>query len=67
MNFYTVKKHNHFLDRDGYDAFQPVSMTKANAECVASRGGGVVQERRCEVVREYTVPEPALPRLELVG
>lgn len=28
MNFYTVRKNTYYLDRSGYDAFQPVSMTQ---------------------------------------
>lgn len=62
--FYTVRKNTYYLDRDGYDSFQPVSMTQAQANRVASQGDGVVEEYRCEVVREYKVPEPALPVLE---
>ena len=64
MNFYTVRKNTYYLDRSGYDAFQPVSMTQGKAHRVARQGGGVVEEYRCEVEREYEVPEPVLPVLE---
>ncbi len=69
MNFYTVRKGDYHLDQDGYDSFQsgPTSMTEAEANHVAMKGGGVVQVWRAELEREYPVSVPALPRLELVG
>ena len=62
--FYTVSKNTYYLDRSGYDAFQPMPMTEIEADRMATQYGGVVQVWRGELVREYEVPEPVLPVLE---
>lgn len=67
MEFYAVRKNTYYLDRDGYDSFQRVPMSQAEAELVAYEGGGLVQVWEDGEMREYAVPEPQLPRLELVG
>lgn len=70
MIFYTVKKPGfqpEYLDRQDGGSFEPVPMTKDEAEHVAGHNGGLVQMWGAALMREYEVPEPALPRLVLVG
>ena len=68
MNFYTVRKNTYYLDRLGYDAFEPVPMTEIEADRVAATDcRAVVQVWRVKLERAYPVSAPVLPQLELVG
>ena len=51
MNIYAVQKNTHYLNRRGYDAFEPIPMTQVEAETVATIARGVVVEYRCDLVR----------------
>lgn len=71
MTSYTVRKPNfqpRYLDRQGYGSFQPVPMSRGEAERVAYEGGGIVEVWEAgELVREYAMPVPQVPRLELIA
>lgn len=65
--FYTVRSFTEvpYYDRHGDGSFVPVPMPRGDAERVAGETGGRVQVWQAMLVREYNVPEPVLPSLQI--
>lgn len=65
MITYYVKKYPAYVDVAGYGSFQPVSMTRHQAEHAAYETGGIVQMFENGVlVREYKITR-RLPSLRI--
>jgi hypothetical protein len=65
--FYTVRSLTGipYRNQRGDGSFVPIPMLKGDAERVASEIGGRVQVWQVTLMREYAVPEPALPSLQI--